>query len=267
MEALKGINLEIRRGEVIAIIGHTGSGKSTLIQHLNALIKPTSGTIYFNGRDINESKQSVKEVRGKVGLVFQYPEYQLFEETVYKDIAFGPKNMRLNADEIDVRVRAAAGFVGIDEELLERSPFDMSGGQKRRIPIAGVIAMLPEVLVLDEPMAGLDPAGRRAIMENVLRYREETGAAIVVVTHSMEDAAEFASRMIVMNQGLVAMDGTPMEVFSHGKELSEMGLTVPEMTRLADKLRELGVELPETVYTVEQMKKALLPILRRRSNA
>ncbi|MGM9522191.1 MAG: energy-coupling factor transporter ATPase [Oscillospiraceae bacterium] len=260
LAAIEDVNIEIQRGEIIGIIGHTGSGKSTLIQHLNALIKPTGGKVYFNGRDINESKQSVREVRSKVGLVFQYPEYQLFEETVFKDIAFGPKNMGLTPDEIDVRVRASAGFVGIDEELLERSPFDLSGGQKRRIAIAGVIAMLPEVLILDEPMAGLDPAGRRDIMDNLMGYHKETGAAILIVTHSMEEAARHAQRMIVMNGGHVAMDGTPEEVFSHGKELSAMGLAVPEMTVLADRLRDMGVKLPESIYTVEQMKNALLAL-------
>ena len=258
LAAIDDVNLEIMRGEIIGIIGHTGSGKSTLIQHLNALMKPTSGTVYFNGRDINESKRSIKEARSKVGLVFQYPEYQLFEETVFKDIAFGPKNMGLTADEIDVRVRASAKFVGIGEELLERSPFDLSGGQKRRIAIAGVIAMLPEVLILDEPMAGLDPGGRREIMDNLMEYHSETGAAILIVTHSMEEAARHAGRMIVMNGGRLVMDGTPEEVFSHGKELVSMGLAVPEMTVLADRLRDMGVPISDTVYTVEQMKNAIL---------
>ena len=267
LSALNGINLEIHRGEIIGVIGHTGSGKSTLIQHLNALIKPTTGKIYLDGRNINESKESVKAARSKVGLVFQYPEYQLFEETVYKDIAFGPKNMKLAEDEIDVRVRASAKFVGIGEELLERSPFDLSGGQKRRIAIAGVIAMLPEVLVLDEPMAGLDPAGRRDIMENLMSYHTETGAAILIVTHSMEEAARYAKRMVVLDHGKVAMDGTPEEVFSRGRELRQMGLAVPEMTELADKLRDMGVPLEDTVYTVEQMLSALLKMERGREHA
>ncbi len=267
LSALNGINLEIHRGEIIGVIGHTGSGKSTLIQHLNALIKPTTGKICLDGRDINESKESIKAARSKVGLVFQYPEYQLFEETVYKDIAFGPKNMKLAEDEIDVRVRASAKFVGIGEELLERSPFDLSGGQKRRIAIAGVIAMLPEVLVLDEPMAGLDPAGRRDIMENLMSYHTETGAAILIVTHSMEEAARYAKRMVVLDHGKVAMDGTPEEVFSRGRELRQMGLAVPEMTELADKLRDMGVPLEDTVYTVEQMLSALLKMERGREHA
>ena len=267
LSAINGIDLEIYRGEIIGIIGHTGSGKSTLIQHLNALIKPTAGKIYLDGKDINESKQSVKEARSRVGLVFQYPEYQLFEETVYKDIAFGPKNMKLTPDEIDVRVKASAEFVGIGQELLERSPFDLSGGQKRRIAIAGVIAMLPEVLVLDEPMAGLDPAGRREIMDNLIGYHRETGAAILIVTHSMEEAARYAQRMIVLNQGRVAMDGTPQEVFSKERELTQMGLAVPEMTSLSERLRSMGVPVQGTIYTVEQMRDALLELERGRTDA
>ncbi len=258
--ALRDVNLEIYKGEILGIIGHTGSGKSTLIQHLNALIKPTSGRILLDGRDINESKQSVREVRGKVGLVFQYPEYQLFEETVYKDIAFGPKNMKLPEDEIDRRVRQAARFVGVEEELLDRTPFDLSGGQKRRVAIAGVIAMMPEVLVLDEPMAGLDPRGREEIMENILSYHGETGAAIVIVTHSMEEAAKHADRMIVLDHGAVAMSGPPEEIFAHGEELRRMGLATPVMTDVADKLCKLGVKLPGTVYTVEQMVSALMAL-------
>lgn len=258
MTAIKDIGFEVQKGEVIGIIGHTGSGKSTLIQHLNALIKPTGGKVYFDGEDINASKQSVKNVRAKVGLVFQYPEYQLFEETVYKDIAFGPKNMKLSDEEIDRRVREAAGFVGIGAELMEKSPFELSGGQKRRVAIAGVIAMMPEVLILDEPMAGLDPVGRDGIMRNLMNYHDVTGAALIIVTHSMEDAARYASRMIVLDHGSVAMDGTPEEVFSRGEELEAIGLTVPAMTKLAIELRARGVPVEGTVYTIEQMKAALL---------
>ncbi len=267
MTALHDVNIEIRKGEILGIIGHTGSGKSTLIQHLNALIKPTSGRILLDGRDINESKSSIKEARSRVGLVFQYPEYQLFEETVYKDIAFGPKNMKLTPEEIDGRVREAAGFVGVEEALLERSPFDLSGGQKRRVAIAGVIAMMPEVLVLDEPMAGLDPGGCEEIMENILAYHDKTGAAVVVVTHSMEEAARRADRMIVLNHGMVAMSGTPEEIFTHGGELRRMGLATPVMTDLADELCKLGVKLPGTVYTVEQMAAALMELERGRAHA
>lgn len=267
MTAVENVSIEIRKSEILGIIGHTGSGKSTLIQHLNALVKPSSGRVLLEGRDINESKDSVRDARAKVGLVFQYPEYQLFEETVYKDIAFGPKNMKLSEDEIDGRVRRAARFVGVEEELLDRSPFDLSGGQKRRVAIAGVIAMMPEVLVLDEPMAGLDPQGREEIMKNILAYHDETGAAIVIVTHSMDEAASYADRMIVLNHGRVAMEGAPEDVFSRGEELRGMGLATPVMTDVADKLRKLGVELPASVYTVEQMVSALTALERGRRGA
>ena len=260
LTALRNVNLEIRKGEILGIIGHTGSGKSTLIQHLNALIKPTSGRVLLDGQDINASKSSIRLVRSRVGLVFQYPEYQLFEETVYKDIAFGPKNMKLDAAEIDRRVRDAVRFTGVEEELLDRAPFDLSGGQKRRVAIAGVIAMMPEVLVLDEPMAGLDPAGRTEIMENILTYHRETGAAIVIVTHSMEEAARHADRMVVLNHGEIAMEGATAEIFTHGDELRRMGLDTPVMTDVADRLRALGVSIPGSVYTVEQMVSALMEL-------
>lgn len=267
LTAVRDVDMEIFPAETVAIIGHTGSGKSTLIQHLNALVKPTSGRVLYEGRDINATKDSVREVRSRVGLVFQYPEYQLFEETVAKDIAFGPKNMKLSESEIEERVKRAAKFVGLEEELLGRSPFELSGGQKRRAAIAGVVAMLPSVLVLDEPMAGLDPAGRREIMENIMDYHRETGAAIVIVTHSMEEAARFADRMIVMDHGRVAMDGKPEEVFSHGRELREMGLEIPEMTKLQLRLAELGIELDGTIYTVERMTQELIRLERGRCHA
>ena len=218
--AIEGIDLTLPQGQLIGVIGHTGSGKSTFIQHLNALLQPTSGAVLCGSENINKDKFTRKAIRFKVGLVFQYPEYQLFEETVYKDIAFGPTNMKLSEEEIDSRVREAAGFTGIDEELFERSPLELSGGQKRRIAIAGVIAMRPEVLVLDEPTAGLDPAGCRQIQENLCAYREKTGATVIIVSHSMDDVARLAERILVFDKGHVVMDGTPEEVFSRPEELT-----------------------------------------------
>lgn len=255
--AVQGMNLEIRKGEFVGIIGHTGSGKSTLIQHLNGLLKPTSGTIYLNGRDIWADLKKIREVRFKVGLVFQYPEYQLFEETCYKDIAFGPKNMGLKSDEIDRRVRSAAAFAGLSEELLEKSPFDLSGGQKRRVAIAGVIAMDPEVLILDEPSAGLDPKGRRDLLRNIREYHEQRGTTVVMVSHSMEEVAENVDRIIVLSQAGVVMSGTPREVFSRAQELVDVGLNVPQVTQIALELRRRGVEIDEAVYTVADLRRAL----------
>ena len=255
--AVQGMNLEIRKGEFVGIIGHTGSGKSTLIQHLNGLLKPTSGTIYLNGRDIWADPKKIREVRFKVGLVFQYPEYQLFEETCYKDIAFGPKNMGLKSDEIDRRVRSAAAFAGLSEELLEKSPFDLSGGQKRRVAIAGVIAMEPEVLILDEPSAGLDPKGRRDLLRNIQEYHEQRGTTVVMVSHSMEEVAENVDRIIVLSQAGVVMSGTPREVFSRAQELVDVGLNVPQVTQIAMELRRRGVEIDEAVYTVADLRRAL----------
>lgn len=260
MTAIKDVNLQVEKGEFIAIVGHTGSGKSTLIQHLNGLVAPTSGKIYFDGQDIYASKETTRSVRFKVGLVFQYPEYQLFEETVYKDIAFGPKNMGLSDSEIDERVKEAAGFVGLKEKNLDRSPFELSGGQKRRAAIAGVIAMRPQVLILDEPTAGLDPKGCGDIIENIRTFRRETGATVIMVTHDMEDAAKTADRVIVMNHGTVAMDGTPAQVFSRSDELKEIGLRVPVVTQVAQRLRELGLPVDNSVYTVEQAVAAILKV-------
>ncbi|MGX8698956.1 MAG: energy-coupling factor transporter ATPase [bacterium] len=256
--AVSDISFSLEAGSCVALIGHTGSGKSTLIQHLNALVKPTFGRVLFEGADENASKENMKKARFGVGLVFQYPEYQLFEETVYKDIAFGPKNRKLPPAEIDRRVREAARFVGVDEALFQESPFELSGGQKRRIAIAGVIAMEPKVLILDEPMAGLDPQGRESIMENLMEYRRQTGAALLIVTHSMDDAARYAERMLVLSAGKIVMDGTPAEVFSRGEELERVGLTVPTATKLAMELKKRGVALGETVYTVEALQAALL---------
>ena len=255
--AIDHMSLELNAGELVGIIGHTGSGKSTFIQHLNGLLKPTEGTVFFDGTDIHSSKAVTRDVRFKVGLVFQYPEYQLFEETVFKDIAFGPKNMGLTEPEIDERVREAAGFVGLDESLLEVSPLELSGGQKRRVAIAGVIAMMPQVLILDEPTAGLDPAGRESILQNILAYRRETGCTIVLISHSMDDVARLADRLVVFDGGRVAMDGTPAEVFEHAEELKNMGLTVPAATEIALALRARGIDIPESVYTINYLRKKL----------
>ena len=256
--AIHDVSLTIPKGQLAALIGHTGSGKSTFIQHLNALLQPSSGRVLLDGEDINRDKYARRDVKWKVGLVFQYPEYQLFEETVYRDIAFGPANMKLTKEEIDERVREAAAFTGVEEALFERSPLELSGGQKRRIAIAGVIAMRPEVLILDEPTAGLDPAGRTQILDNIFRYREKSGATVLIVSHSMDDVARFAERIIVFNEGTVTMDGTPYEVFSHAQELVEIGLNVPKASELALALRRRNIPLPESVFTHEQLLEALL---------
>ena len=251
--ALDNVSFTVEKGEFVGIIGHTGSGKSTLMQHLNGLLKPTSGQILLDGKDIWTDKKTTRETRFRVGLVFQYPEYQLFEETVYKDIAFGPKNMGLNKDEIDRRVRQAAKLVGLRDDQLEVSPFDLSGGQKRRVAIAGVIAMEPEVLILDEPTAGLDPEGREEVLANIQAYRQAKNATIIMVSHSMNDVARLTDRLIVMNHAQKAMDGTPTEIFTyeHTQELMDMGLDIPEVSRVFMQLREKGLDVP-VVYTVEQ---------------
>ncbi len=254
--ALNDVSFSVERGEFIGIIGHTGSGKSTLMQHLNGLLKPTSGRILLDGKDIWTDKATTRQSRFCVGLVFQYPEYQLFEETVYKDIAFGPKNMGLDEKEVDRRVREAAGFVGITDEQLEVSPFDLSGGQKRRVAIAGVIAMEPEVLILDEPTAGLDPVGREGILANIEAYRQAKNATIMMVSHSMNDVARLTDRLLVMCDAKLAMDGTPNEVFCHAQELLEMGLDIPELTRVFLQLQKLGLDV-NPVYSVEQAVAAL----------
>ena len=256
--AIHDVSLTIPKGQLTALIGHTGSGKSTFIQHLNALLQPSSGRVLLDGEDINRDKYARRDVKWKVGLVFQYPEYQLFEETVYRDIAFGPTNMKLTKGEIDERVLEAAAFTGVEEALFERSPLELSGGQKRRIAIAGVIAMRPEVLILDEPTAGLDPAGRTQILDNIFRYREKSGATVMIVSHSMDDVARFAERIIVFQEGTVAMDGTPPEVFSHAQELVEIGLNVPKASELALALRKRNIPLPDSVFTHEQLLEALL---------
>lgn len=249
--ALENIDFRVDRGEFIGIIGHTGSGKSTLMQHLNGLLKPTSGSVLLDGKDIWSDKKLTREARFRVGLVFQYPEYQLFEETVYKDIAFGPKNMKLPPEEIDRRVRQAAEFVGLTEQQLEVSPFDLSGGQKRRVAIAGVIAMEPEVLILDEPTAGLDPVGREEILANIQAYRQAKNATIMMVSHSMNDVARLTDRLLVLNGAHIAMSGTPGQVFEHAQELEAIGLDIPEITRIFMRLRSMGMDVP-MVYTMEQ---------------
>ena len=249
--ALTDVSFQVERGEFIGVIGHTGSGKSTLMQHLNGLLKPISGKILLDGQDIWENKTATRQSRFRVGLVFQYPEYQLFEETVYKDIAFGPKNMKLDAQEIDRRVREAAELVGITAQQLEVSPFDLSGGQKRRVAIAGVIAMEPEVLILDEPTAGLDPEGREEILANINAYRQAKKATVMMVSHSMTDVARLTDRLLVMNGSRLVMDGTPAQVFARAEELLEMGLDIPQITQVFLRLQQMGLPV-EQVYTVEQ---------------
>ena len=263
-KALDHINLTIYQGEYMGIIGRTGSGKSTLIQHLNGLMKPTEGEILFEGENIWSSKEHTHDIRFKVGLVFQYPEYQLFEETVYKDIAFGPKNMKLDEAEIDRRVRRAAAFAGLNDDVLTRSPFELSGGQKRRVAIAGVIAMEPKVLILDEPTAGLDPAGSASILANIEAYRQANNATIIIVSHSMEDVARLTDRLAVVSYGTLPYVGTPKEVFSHGPELESLGLGVPAMTQVFSRIRAMGVDIDPAVYTVEQAKEAFLKAYRRK---
>lgn len=258
--AVKEVNISVQAGEFIGIIGRTGSGKSTLIQHLNGLLKPDSGEVLFEGENIWKDKAFTRSIRAKVGLVFQYPEYQLFEETVYQDIAFGPKNMGLSEEEVDRRVMRAAGFVGLTERRLKKSPFDLSGGQKRRAAIAGVIAMEPQVLILDEPTAGLDAAGRDGILQNIRAYQKAQNAAIIMVSHSMEEVAAMADRLIVMKDGTVDMIGTPQEVFSQPQRLKEMGLDVPQVTEVFLRLRDMGIDVPESVYTLSQAKEALLSL-------
>ena len=260
--ALRDVSLSIQRGEFVGLIGHTGSGKSTLIQHFNGLLKPTSGRVLFDGEDIWKDVKFTREIRFKVGLVFQYPEHQLFEETVYQDISFGPKNMGLSEEEIRARVERAAQFVGITDAELQKSPFDLSGGQKRRAAIAGVIAMEPDVLILDEPTAGLDPRGRESILQNIRDYQAAQHAAVVMVSHSMEEIASNVDRLLVMNHGQNVMNGTPAEVFSYAEELVEMGLAIPKMTQLFLALKRRGVPVDTSVFSVEQARQALRPLLK-----
>ncbi len=256
--AVDDMNLSMMDGEFLGIIGHTGSGKSTLIQHLNGLLKPTSGRILLQGRDIWADPKKIRDVRFQVGLVFQYPEYQLFEETVYKDIAFGPKNMGLDEEDIDRRVRDAAAFVGLTETMLDKSPFELSGGQKRRVAIAGVIAMEPKVLVLDEPTAGLDPRGRDDILARIQDYHRAKNASVVLVSHSMEEIARNVDRIVVLSDSHVFMEGTPRQVFARADELDQVGLDIPQVTKVALALRRRGLPVDTAVYTVEALRDALL---------
>ena len=257
--AINDVSLTIEDGEFICVLGHTGSGKSTLVQHLNGLLKPTSGQVLIDGEDLNGEGVNRRSIRQKVGLVFQYPEYQLFEETVAKDIAFGPKNLGLSEDEIDRRVRTAMEAVHLDyDKYAERSPFELSGGQMRRVAIAGVLAMEPKVLILDEPTAGLDPVGVESILGNIRDYHQAHNATIILVSHSMEEVARSVDRLVVVNDGVIPFHGAPREVFRHGQELEDMGLGVPQMTRVFNRLRALGADIDPSVYTIEQACQAIL---------
>ncbi len=262
VDAIRDISLKIEKGELVGIIGHTGSGKSTLIQHFNGLLKGTSGTVLLDGKDIWEDKSKIRNVRFRVGICFQYPEYQLFEETVYKDIAFGPGNMKLDEKEIDRRVRNVINFVGLDESYLEKSPFDLSGGEKRRVAIAGVMAMEPDVLILDEPCAGLDPKGRDTVLSLIGDYRRKTGSTVLVVSHSMEDISKIATKVLVMNESRLAYYDTVDGVFSHSEELKNMGLNIPVITSLFLKLKENGYDVNTDVYTLEKACDELLSLVK-----
>ena len=263
--ALKNVNLTIGDGEFIGLIGHTGSGKSTLIQHLNGLLRATSGDILYNGESIYREGYSMKELRSHVGLVFQYPEHQLFEVDVFSDVCFGPRNLGLTEDEVESRAREALTLVGLDESFYKQSPFELSGGQKRRVAIAGVLAMKPEVLILDEPTAGLDPKGRDDILGLVARLQKEQGMTVVLVSHSMEDVARYVSRLVVMNHGEKVFDGTPKEVFRHYKELEAIGLAAPQITYVVHALKEQGIPIDEDITTVQEAKDAILAIWRRKA--
>ena len=261
IQALKDVNLEIRDGQFIGVIGHTGSGKSTLIQHLNGLVKATSGPIYFNGQDIYDEDFDLRELRNRVGLVFQYPEHQLFETTIFDDVCFGPKNQGLSKEEAGLRAFEALRSVGLPEELYYQSPFDLSGGQKRRVAIAGVLAMKPEVLILDEPTAGLDPAGRDEILDLIARMHKEKGITVILVSHSMEDVAKYVDRIMVMNDGILMYNGTPKEVFAHYKELEKIGLAAPQVTYIMNDLKNAGFDVDVSAITIEEAKTSILKAL------
>ena len=262
VDAIRDICLKIEKGELVGVIGHTGSGKSTLIQHFNGLLKGSSGVVMLEGKDIWQDKKNIRQVRFKVGICFQYPEYQLFEETVYKDIAFGPKNMKLSDEETDKRVRSTIKFVGLDESYLEKSPFELSGGEKRRVAIAGVMAMEPEILILDEPCAGLDPKGRDTVLGLIQQYQKNTDSTVLVVSHSMEDISKIASKVLVMNKGELAYYDSVDEVFSHAEELREMGLNIPEITQIFMALKEKGYDVDVNIYTHEKAKAELIRLLK-----
>jgi energy-coupling factor transport system ATP-binding protein len=264
-EALHEVSIEFSQGKITGIIGHTGSGKSTVAQLLNGLLKPTTGKVLFNGANIFESSKTVSDIRFKVGLVFQYPEYQLFEETVYRDIAFGPSNMGLDEEEIKRRVLEAAKFAGLDAETLEKSPFELSGGQKRRAAIAGVMAMEPDVIVLDEPAAGLDPRGRDEILSGIRRYREEKGNTVILISHSMEDMAMYSDELVVMSHGSVLVSGSVDEVFKSSDIIEKSGLTLPQITRVLDRLRADGYPIGDGIYTVDRAYKELITLLKGNS--
>lgn len=261
-KALDNVNIEIEKGSFVGLIGHTGSGKSTLIEHLNGLMKPSEGKVYVDGEDIWEKPKEIRNIRFKVGLCFQYPEHQLFEETVEKDISFGPKNMGLSEDEIHERVLRALKMSGLGEEYLKKSPFELSGGQKRRVAIAGVIAMEPEVLILDEPTAGLDPSGCRMILSEIEEYRRRSGATIILVSHSMEDVAQYASHILVMNEGKAVIYGKTRDVFSYSDKLSDLGLEVPQINRVFKRLKADGFNVPDSVLTVDEAHSAILSIVK-----
>ncbi len=256
--ALHDVNIKVENGEFIGLIGHTGSGKSTLIQHLNGLLKPTAGNVFYDGEDIHDREYSLKKLRSKIGLVFQYPEHQLFESTVIEDVRFGPKNIGLDSLKVDLNAFEALKQVGIGEDLLDVSPLELSGGQKRRVAIAGVLAMEPEVLILDEPTAGLDPEGRDEILELIATLQKERGITVILVSHSMEDVARYVGRLIVMNQGTVAYDGTPSEVFAHYRELEQMGLMAPQVTYVMEGLAQRGIVLPHHAITVQEAVDSIL---------
>ena len=262
VDAIRDVCLKIEKGELVGIIGHTGSGKSTLIQHFNGLLKGSSGVVMLDGKDIWEDKKNIRDVRFKVGICFQYPEYQLFEETVYRDIAFGPRNMKLPDDEIDKRIKEVIRFVGLDENYLEKSPFDLSGGEKRRVAIAGVMAMEPQVLILDEPCAGLDPKGRETILSLIRNYQKNTGSTVLVVSHSMEDISKIATKVLVMNESKLAYYDTVDGVFSHAEELRSMGLNIPQLTQLFLKLREKGYDVRTDIYTPDKAADEILRLIK-----